>query len=84
MVFVHDYFKEELKNLRPDLQTKFELKDIDTIPNEKIIQRLQKAFNDENYLRQKRLVNDTGNDFFASLILQQVKSIDDQFIWTEN
>jgi len=84
MVFVHDYFKEELKNLRPDLQTKFELKDIDTIPNEKIIQRLQKAFNDENYLRQKRLVNDTGNDFFVSLILQQVKSIDDQFIWTEN
>jgi hypothetical protein len=49
MVFVHQDFKDEIKNtMRPDLLEKFRLKDIDDLPNETIIQRFRDIYEENN------------------------------------
>lgn len=86
MVFVHQDFKDEIKNtMRPDLLEKFRLKDIDDLPNETIIQRLRDIYEEHNSpVSTYRIVSDSWHDSYVSTLLEQIKSIDDQFFWTDN
>lgn len=86
MVFVHQDFKDEIKNtMRPDLLEKFRLKDIDDLPNETIIQRLRDIYEEHNSpVSTYRIVSDSWHDSYVWNLLEQIKSIDDQFFWTDN
>ena len=82
-MFIHQNFKDDLKTLRADLQTKFAFKadEIDAMPNEKIIEKLKEIFNtNDGNLSNHRLVSDTWQDYYINLILDNVVSIDDSFI----
>lgn len=86
MVFIHQNFKDDLKTLRPDLQTKFTFKvdEIDDLPNEKIIEKLKEIFTHDsdvyNGLSSRRLTSDSWQDYPITSILNNVVSIDDSFI----
>ena len=45
-MLIHDRFKFHLNELRADLKEKFGLTNIMDIPNEDIIEKIQKIFND--------------------------------------
>lgn len=82
MVFIHQDFKEDLKTIRLDLQTKFAFKadEIDSMPNEQIIIKLKEIFASEHNLNNHRLISDSWQDYYINLILDNVVSIDDSFI----
>lgn len=86
MVFVHQDFKDEIKNnMRPDLLEKFRLKDIDDLPNETIIQRFRDIYEENNSpISTYRIVSDSWHEWYVWTLLEQIKSIDDQFFWTDN
>ena len=84
MVFIHQAFKDEIKTLmRPDLQVKFNLKNVDDLPNETIIQRFKSIYESDNAaINMHKLRSDNWADKFIFSILDDLKSIDDQFLWT--
>lgn len=88
MVFIHQAFKDELKNVRPDLQTKFWLTDINNKPNVDIMTSLMKIFwrntNEPTTLAWYRIVNDSGSWSSYDTVLELIMSIDDAFYWTES
>lgn len=45
-MLIHQNFKDHLKELRPDIQERFWLKEIDSIPNEDILKKMDIMFND--------------------------------------
>ena len=84
-MFIHQAFRDELKRIRPDLQTKFGLTDVDALPDETLITKLLEIFTNNNYpTSQRRIASDTWNDYYIYLILQDLKSIDDEFMWNSN
>lgn len=86
MINIHQDFKEALKNIREDIKIKFWLTDVDALPNEKIIEKLNLLItgDDEGVrrLHNSELLADTWQSIALSSIIADIKAIDDQFIWT--